>query len=337
MQRKLKIAVIGVGTIGALHARIINENPNAELVSIADLNTELCENISKLYSCNAYHDYRKMLDKEELDAVDICVPEEYHVETAIAVAKAKKDIILEKPIAKNVVDAIAIKNACDKNGVRLMIAHVLKFDPRYVQLKDAILRGELGEVSSLSLKRIAPIDTPKRLNGKVSIFHYMGVHDIEWMLDYAENAKPIKVYAQMVSKKNVIYNECDTVFAIITFDNGIIGNLELSWALPENFSVGLVTGVEIIGTKGSGILEIKGEELKITSETGLAYSPDTLHWPCYNGNIFGDLKEEINHFILATLNKEPYIVDCERAINAIKVIEACCKSLESGLPQSIKQ
>jgi len=63
--------------------------------------------------------------------------------------------------------------------------------------------------------------------------------------------------------------------------------------------------------------------------------PDTLNWPEYNGSILGNLKEEIHHFITATQKGLPYIVDTENAITAVKVIEACFKSIETGLPVDI--
>ena len=137
-----------------------------------------------------------MLKKADIDAVDICVPEDFHVAPAVAAANAKKDILLEKPIAKTVAESLEIKKAVDDNGVRMMIAHICKFDPRYVQLNDAIKAGKLGEITTLALKRTNSMGTPKRLKGKVSFFYYMGVHDIEWMLDYNSTTKPVKVYCQ---------------------------------------------------------------------------------------------------------------------------------------------
>ena len=65
------------------------------------------------------------------------------------------------------------------------------------------------------------------------------------------------------------------------------------------------------------------------------FYPDILNWPEYNGNIMGNLKEELQHFVTATLTGQPYIVDTENAITAVKVIEACFKSIETGVPVDI--
>ena len=75
--KKSKMAVIGLGFIGGLHARIIAEADNAELVAIADLNKALADEYAEKYNCAVYTDYKEMMEKEDIDAVDICVPEDF--------------------------------------------------------------------------------------------------------------------------------------------------------------------------------------------------------------------------------------------------------------------
>jgi len=334
MEKKLRIGLIGAGFIGALHARIISENPCAELVAVADVSKEVCDAFAKEYGCDSFTDYNEMLKRDDIDAVDICVPEDYHLGPAVAAANAKKQIFIEKPIAKTVKEAKEIKEAADKNGVRIMVAHVLKFDPRYVQLNDAIKNGELGELTSLHLKRTNARSTPIRLKGKISFFYYLGVHDIEWMLDYNKAARPVKVYCQASSKVNKSINQLDTAFMIVTFDNGSVGNIELSWALPENPASGFMTSVEVIGDKGIGLIQIDNQGLEIITEDTVSY-PDALHWPTYNGKIQGDLREEVDHFVESTLNNTPYVVSTDNAIDAIAVIEAAMKSIDSGKAEDV--
>ena len=296
---KLRIGVIGLGFIGKLHARVWAENPQAQLVAVADIYEPAAKAVGDEYGCAVYTDYNEMLKRDDLDAVDICVPEDFHVAPAVAAAEAKKNFIIEKPIAKTVKEANEIKDAAEKNGVRMMVAHLLKFDPRYVQLNDAIEDGKIGTVTSLALKRTNSKGTPKRLKGKVSYFYYMGIHDIEWMLTY------------------------------VTFDNGSIGSVELNWAFPENGACGFMTYAEVVGSKGAAVLHVDDQGLAVYSGADVEY-PDALHWPIYNGKLLGDLKEELAHFADATLNGKPYLVDTGNAIAAVAIAEAAMESIKTG-------
>ena len=330
---KLKVGVIGLGFIGQLHVRIWDENPQVELVAVADVVKEAAESTGKKYNCAAYSDYNEMLAKENIDAVDICVPEDFHVDPAVAAANAGKHILIEKPIAKTVTEAEIIKEAAAKNNVRLMVAHILKFDPRYVELNDAIEAGKIGTITTLALKRENAKGTPKRLKGKVSYFYYMGIHDIEWMLTYNKETKPVKVYAQ---ESSIVLKglDKDATFVTVTFENGSIGSLELNWAFPENGACGFASSVEVVGSLGAAVANVDNQGLTVYTSTEVEY-PDALLWPEYNGQILGDLKEELAHFAQATLDGTPYLVDTDRAIAAVGIVEAAMESIKTGMPVAL--
>ena len=330
--KKCRMAVIGLGYIGGLHARIIAEALNTELVAVADLNMDLSNEYAQKYDCTAYADYHEMLQNEDIDAVDICVPEDFHLKTAIDVANMKKDFIIEKPLAKTLEDCLKIQKATLENQVRFMVAQVCKFDPRYIELKESIRRGELGEISALSFKRGNPVFTANRLQGKVSFFYYLGIHDLEMMVDYNMPAKPVKVYAQASNKKNGhMNNDLDAAFVIINFDNGAVGNLHLCWAYPNNPAMGIWSIAEVIGTKGVGMIEVRNQGLEIMTEEADTF-PDTLLWPEYCEKIQGALKEEIIHFADATMNHTAYAVDTQCCIRGVAIAEAALTSIQTGEP-----
>jgi predicted dehydrogenase len=334
MMEKLRIALIGAGVIGEVHAKIIADHPLAALAAIVDIDPKT-KRIAELYGVAHYRTQEELYQNEAVDAADICTPEETHITEAIKAANAKKHIFLEKPIAKTVADAKSIQEAAKINNVRLMIGHVLKFDPRYVALNEAVKSGQLGEISSIFVRRNCTQSMAKRLNGKVSFLYYLAVHDIEWMLDYVGSC-PVKAYAQYSAKGNAAYHEKDTMFAVINFENGAIGCIETCWALPDNTPSGLMSAVNLVGTLGSAALENTNHCLTITLQDKIL-CPDILHWPLYNGAIHGDLREELNHFILATLGGKPYLVNTDNAIAAIGVVEGCLQSMETGHPVILGQ
>lgn len=335
MSDKLRVGLIGIGYIGSLHARVMAENPRIDFVALADLNKDLAEEFGKNYGCEVYTDYKEMLSREDIDAINICVPEDYHVDVAVDVANAKKDFIIEKPLAKTYEQCKTICQAVEENNVRMMVAHVCKFDPRYATLKEAIRGGKLGDITSMSFKRGNPTATATRLNGNVSFFYYLGIHDIEMMVDYNLPAKPIRVYAQASDKVNGHMNDLDTAQALIEFDNGSIASYQVGWAYPNNSAMGILCTAEVVGTKGASMIEIENQGIQIMTEEELSF-PDTLHWPDYNGEIQGDLRAELDHFAKATLENQEYLVDNTSASYAAAIAEAALKSIESKQPVELK-
>jgi UDP-N-acetylglucosamine 3-dehydrogenase len=334
--KTLRIAVIGCGFFGEKHADILNELSNADLVAVCDKNEQAAVALSKKMGCSAYGNIKAMLEKENIDAVSVVVNEKYHLAAVEPVAKAKKHILLEKPIAKNYEEAQKIVELTEENGVRLMVAHVLKWDGRYQYTAEAIKRGELGDIISIYLKRSSTNVTAVRLKDAVSIFHYAGVHDFESMLTFAEPAKPIKVYSQTVSKKNALYQSTDTAFTTVTFDNGIIASIQLCWALPDGGSCDFVVYGEVVGTKGVSYIDLHNQGVAIYRENLPGYYPELTYWPEYYGHVHGKLREEIAHFVTNTLNGKPYAVNTDRAVLAVRTIDACFESLKSGMPVEIK-
>ena len=331
----LRVAVIGCGFFGEKHADILNELANAELVAVCDTNESNAIALGKKLTCNAYSSIETMLEKEDIDAVSIAVSENYHLAAAEPVAKAKKHILIEKPIAKNYEEAQRIVQLTKENDVRLMVAHILHWDGRYKYTEEAIKRGELGDIISMYLKRSSTNDAAVRFKDSVSIFHYAGVHDFEYMLSFAAPAKPVKVYAQSVAKKNAPYNSTDTVFSTITFDNGVIASIQLCWALPEGGSCNFVVHAEVVGTKGISYIDLHNQGVAIYRENAPGYYPELTYWPEYYGHVHGKLREEIAHFVDNTLSGEAYAVDVDRAVLAVRTIDGCFESLKTGMPVEI--
>jgi UDP-N-acetylglucosamine 3-dehydrogenase len=332
----LKTAVIGTGYFGEKYANILKDLPSAELVAVCDINEASAAAVGKKYGCNSYGSIDAMLAKEQIDAVAIVVSEDHHLTAVEPVAKAKKHILLEKPIARNYDEARKIVKLAEENNVRLMVAHILKWDGRYQYTAEAIKRGELGDIISMYLKRSSINNDAMRMQDRVSIFHYAGVHDFESMLTFAEPAKPVKVYAQSVTKKNAQYKSTDTVFSTITFDNGIIASIQLCWALPEGGSCNFVIHAEVVGTKGVSYIDLHNQGVAIYRENVPGYFPELTYWPEYYGHVHGALRGDITHFVNNTLSGEPYAVDTQRAVLAVRTIDACLESLKTSMPVEIK-
>ncbi len=329
----LRTGVIGLGFIGGLHARIHAESPNIELVAVADLNEELGRSTADTLGADYHKSHEELLARDDIDAVSICVPDRMHVAPAVAAAKAGKHLLLEKPMAHTAAAAEEIMDAVDAAGVRLMVAHVLHFDPRYAQMRDAAVRGDYGDVINLRAKRNTIRALPQRLGAASSIMYYLGVHDVD-MLQWCAGANITRVYAQQVRK---LGNEIeDAVYAVVNFANGAIGNIDYCWSWPEGLPSGYAAGFDVVGTKSAAHLDVYDQGLQFIGAEGTT-QPDTHLWPEINGQIAGALRDEIVHFADALLHDKPFVEPVERSLQAVRVLDALFASLNSGAPADVAQ
>ena len=101
----MDVAVIGVGSMGQNHARVLFNIDSVRLVAVADPDARQAEKVAKKYNARWYTSYQAMLDSEKLDAVTVAVPTKYHKDCALAVMEKKIPLLLEKPIASTIAEA----------------------------------------------------------------------------------------------------------------------------------------------------------------------------------------------------------------------------------------
>jgi predicted dehydrogenase len=329
---KLRVGIIGCGYMGWFHARVYHESFGAELVAIADKSEDARAKVKSAFGCEVFDDYQGMLSRADIDVVDICMPDEMHVAPAVAAAAAGKHMLIEKPMATSVKDCLKIKNACDSAGVRFMVAHLLRFDPGYRRLYNAVKNGEAGEVIHLSAERKNPRLIAERLQGRASMLFYAGVHDID-LVQWIAQKQITKVYAQRISKLNKPWNTDDCIYILANLGEDTIANIEYSWVLPKSFPSRLKSKMEVYGSRAALFLNRpdRGVEIFKEKDAELPHEfTDVLHWPDLEGFIVGDLKYQIEHFIRAVKAKSDFLMDGRDAISAINVIEAITRSYETG-------
>lgn len=328
----VRVGVIGLGLMGSLHARVYSQMPNVRLTAIADVDKGRLERASRQFSVPGFSDYHELLERREIEAVSICVPDELHRDPAVAAAEARKHIMLEKPIATTLQEAEEIIAAARRHGVKLMVGHLLRFDPRYAQVKAAIDRGELGELIHIMTHRNSPLtEGPARYAPRTSLTLHVAVHDVD-LINWYAGAEPIRVYAEGVRKALKGKEMDDAVSALLKFEDGLVANVQYSWALPGEFPAKLDARLEVLGTAGAAaIWSYPGQGTFIVTSNGVS-SPDLHHWAEAHGRILGDLHEELTHFIDAVAHDRPPLVPGEEALAAVKVALAIATSVEEGRP-----
>ncbi|MBP3938264.1 MAG: Gfo/Idh/MocA family oxidoreductase [Clostridia bacterium] len=147
----LKVGLVGVGGISGAHIPVWEEMENAELVALCDIRPERME---KYKEKRCYLSFDEMLEKEELDILDICLPTYLHADFAVKAMEKGINVITEKPISLKNEDVERVYSAAKKNNVKFMVAHVLRFWPEYELLKEIYDTKKYGRLLSGTMIRL---------------------------------------------------------------------------------------------------------------------------------------------------------------------------------------
>jgi predicted dehydrogenase len=343
--RPLRVGLIGAGTIAlSAHLPAISRLKNlVELVAIADVRKEVAERAAARFGAeSAYADYRQLLDRPDVDLVDICTPEFLHAEQTIAAAQAGKHVLCEKPMAATVAEADAMLDACRRAGVRLMIAHSRRFTPRYQRIRAAIERGEIGDVRFVRENERRPramyeaLDeptdywNPRAGEGDtrpwISLAGYSqgaaltnAVHETD-LIRWFVGAEAVSVYAES-RITDPVGEVPDFLTCLIRFANGAVGGTEVVNRLPSNYPI--YHQIEVVGSEG--IIRAFDSEmapLRITSADGTTFP---ANWSTLL-HIGGAYEAEIRGFAQAIVTDSPLPMDPWEARQALAISLAAVAS-----------
>jgi UDP-N-acetylglucosamine 3-dehydrogenase len=247
----LKTAVIGVGNMGQHHARIYSGLPECRLAAVADIDEKKGKEIADRFRCSYYRDYREMLAKEQLDAVSIVVPTAKHREVALACIERGLHVLVEKPIAGNIDDAMEMIKKAREKGVKLAVGHIERFNPAVQKLKEIVSKGELGEITTIIARRVG-VFPPQIKDANVIVD--IGVHDID-IFNYLLEKKPVKITA--AAGKALIDNREDYADILLKYD-GTNAFVQVNWITPVK-----IRNLAVTGTKGYAELNYITQELRL--------------------------------------------------------------------------
>ncbi len=309
----MRVGVIGIGSMGKNHLRVYSEM-NQEIVGISDINIEKGNFLAKKYNTKFFRDYRELL-KKDLDAVSIAVPTTLHKKVALDCMEKGINILIEKPIADTLRNALEIKAKAEKEDLKVMVGHIERFNPAIEKIKEMTGTGEMGELVSISAKRVGPYNPRIR---DVGIIIDLGVHDID-IISYLYKDKVEYVYA---SAGSVIHNFEDHASILLKFRNGHAGLIETNWLTP--FKIRTLT---MVGDRGIASIDYLVPSLKLYNEKEEKYIRIEKKEP---------LKSELEHFIeCIKKNKEP-IVSIEDGKNALKIALSAIESYKKNKIIKIK-
>jgi UDP-N-acetylglucosamine 3-dehydrogenase len=247
----INVGVIGVGNMGRHHVRIYSILKDVNLIAISDINQNIAKKVAEKFNCKYYKDYKKMLSKENIDAVSIAVPTSLHKKVALDVIKFKKHLLIEKPIAMTSKEAEEIIKAAKKTKVKLFVGHIERFNPAVKRLKEIIRNGRLGKIISIIARRVG-VFPPQIKDTNVIID--LAVHDID-IFNYLLEKQPVEVFAD--AQTSLINHREDSAEILLSFGR-TTGFIQVNWITPIK-----IRTLSVTGSKGYAELNYITQELEL--------------------------------------------------------------------------
>ena len=322
---KTKIGIIGLGGIAQLvHLPNFTKMSNVIVTSVSEINKNRLNTIADKFNIpERYVDYKELLEKSDIDAVIIATPTSTHREVAIACLKEKKNILVEKPLARTFAEAKPIVDAAKKNKKKIMVGMNLRFRPDAMILRSILNSGELGDPFYIKCTWVRrQSSTEKWFTQKVEsgggVIIDLGISLLDlslWLLDYP----PVESVSTQCFYQN-IKNVEDTAISFLRCKGSPVISIENSWSMQVEKDI---FNLIVYGTKGTASLnpfrvykKLEEQFIDLTpSQTESALSAFKKSY-----------QNELKSFIGAVRGLNPIVSSGDEALSRMKVVDAMYQS-----------
>src|SRR5258707_758775 len=217
----LRLGGVGVGVMGANHARVLADLAEVKLVGIADTDQRQRDLVSNALGCAGHADVEALI-AGGVDAITIAAPTHLHRDLALTCIRHGVHILVEKPIASSVAEGRAIIAAAQRAGVTLMVGHVERFNPAVEAIKTAILDED---ILSIAITRVGPF--PPRMSN-VGVVIDLAVHDID-LIRWFTDSEIVEVQPQLSS---AVAEREDIALLQFRTASGVLAHINTNWITP---------------------------------------------------------------------------------------------------------
>lgn len=321
----MKIGIAGAGFMGVTHAAGWSA-AGAQLTAIVAETAQEAAPLAAQYGLKIYANYADMLP--EVDVVDICTPTHLHHPMVLQAALAHKDIVCEKPLARTAAEAQEMISACRQAGVRLLVAHVVRYFPEYALARAVVLEGQIGRLGVVRLHRGSY--RPKKPVGNWfldeaksgGLILDLMIHDFDYARWIA--GEVVSVFAKKIST-NHPGAPIDYGLVILTHQSGALSHIAGAWAYPPPT---FRTSLEIFGD--AGLIQYDSAEtapiLNLIRSSGDAPDVALPSSPVSESPYTTQIKE----FYHALSTGAPARIQAEDGLAAVQIAEAALQSARSG-------
>lgn len=324
----LRIAVLGAGRIGKIHAANVAASGQAQLISVTDSITSAAQSLSKKLNCEWSGDAHTQISRTDVDAVVIGTPTDTHVPLTLAAVKAGKAVLCEKPLDLDEVKADATIADIERSGVPVMLAFNRRFDPSVNEIRRAIAAGEVGTVRQVIITSRDPAPPPPEYTLRSGgIFRDMLIHDFD-TARYLLAEEPVEVFAVgdcLVDPEVGKLSDSDTTMVIMRTASGKQCHINTC----RHASYGHDQRIEIFGSNGMLLNDhVRSHGVQRFGEGYTEAKAPLLHFFLERYEVA--YKRELQAFLEALTANAPMPVTLRDAQAALRLAECALLSTKLG-------
>jgi len=324
---RIRVALVGLGTMGRNHLRVLMQRPDVEVVAVADPDRISRERAVALSGARGYDDVVPLFSEERVDAALVAAPTTMHLSAGRAALEAGVPLLVEKPLAATIAEAEELVSLAGSKGVPLQVGHIERFNPAVTALTDRLAGGALSRTFSIKTLRAGPL--PDRIRD-VGVAVDLATHDVD-IICHLAGARPDRVYAEITQQVHTTHE--DLLFALLRFPDGLVGLLDVNWLTPEKQRRLVVLGEE-------GMFQVDYLTQRLTFTRGRAdldptylggYAPtfpgETIELPVEPAE---PLARQLDAFVGTVRDGAPPAVTGEEGMWAVRLADLLLESATAG-------
>ena len=330
--KKYGAGVYGIGWVAGEHIKAYMQNPHTEVRALASRRKESAQakKAELGLKCDILDDYESMLERDDIDIIDLCTPNSLHAQETIDAAAAGKHVVIEKPIAMNIKELRAARDAVVKAGVKSQVGFISRWNPHVRSIRSMIDKGGLGEVFYTEVDYYHEIGpwwsgwnwgANTRKDGPTASL-VAGCHAVDLLYYLGGEVDEVFAYGAFGHRKDYEYEP--TYAAVVKFKSGKIGKTGCSF---EN-ECPYVMNIILHGSKGAVLNEkfytkewFPGQEGWQQFNTTYLDSGDVTHHP---------FKEMVDDLAEALVNNKEATANIHEAYKSHEICLAIDRSIETG-------
>jgi len=344
------LAVIGAGTIGSLRAEIAHRHPSVDFLGVCDVVEEKAVKLAESCEADAWTvDALDLVQRDEVDAVIVASTEDAHFEPAMAAIQAGKPLLVEKPFTILPDEGEKLLAAAAEYGVWVYTGFTQRFRRRFLAIKQHVLQGYIGDVTSAKASIYLAESVARAVLSRAGTTT-PSINTMTYLFDllawYLDGNLPVTVYA--AGAKGRFHDEfgsLDSTWSVLTYEDGTVANLGVSWELPEFWPAYVATmDFELFGR--DGVISVKDDHRDILLASNKPvpspYTPDTAmqvvmpgsampgDWAL--GEYFGAMQRETHAFInsVGQDRQDPILASGQDGMDVLMVSRAVDEAARTG-------